>query len=450
MAVVAALLGRACRGRASAAWRIAASHRAVYAAAPTRRYTTDDATAATATVDHVAKEPLTPLAKQLQGQIKATGPLSVAHFMRQALTHPVYGYYMKRDVFGSKGDFTTSPEVSQMFGELLGVWLVMQWQGLGKPNTVQLVELGPGRGTLMDDMLRVSKRFPAFRRAITGVHLVEVSPELRRIQETKLCEQLADGVASGGSASGIPVRWHGNLEEWSTDAQFSGSPLLVAHEFLDAMPIHVLEKTKHGWREVMVDLDTDAESEVNFRFVLAPSATALANQLTADARYANLEEGARVEISPDAWGAVNQMARIVGERGGSAMLIDYGNDFAKPNTLRGIRNHRFCDLFTSPGEIDLTADVDFSFMRTAAQEFADVHGPVTQRDFLHRMGIQARLQMLLRRAGQDRQQQRHLIGSYNRLTDVAAMGSIYKFLTLTPKGTPTPVAFEALSVEPAA
>ncbi|KAI9594351.1 S-adenosyl-L-methionine-dependent methyltransferase [Syncephalis fuscata] len=387
----------------------------------------------------LTKEAPTPLTRQLQTQIKATGPLTVAQFMRQALTHPQYGYYMKRDVFGQQGDFVTSPEVSQMFGELLGVWLIAQWQQQQQISTnsssgIRLIELGPGRGTLMS-IYYISKRFPAFRQAITGIHLIEVSPELRQIQRGRLCSassSLESNAVHG--TENIPVYWHDTFTDWTKNDTFSNDkPWIIAHEFLDALPIQIFEKTGYGWREVLVDIDASNTSAQHFRLVLAPSVTPNVQLFASNANYARLPIGSRIEVSPD-------------EREGLALLVDYGNDFNKPNTLRGIRHHQFYDPLSQPGDTDLSVDVDFSWVRQATHDLVNVFGPITQRDFLHRMGIETRLSMLQKRASVE---QRALLSSaYQRLTDPVAMGTTYKFMALTPKSTDSdvkssiPIAFE--------
>ncbi|KAI8056747.1 midA-like protein [Syncephalis plumigaleata] len=387
----------------------------------------------------------TPLTRQLQSQIKATGPLSVAQFMRQALTHPQHGYYMKRDVFGKQGDFITSPEVIQMFGELLGIWLIAQWQQQmhqisQTTQGIRLIELGPGRGTLMSDILRISKRFPKFRQAIKGVHLVEVSPELQKIQRERLC--IPSSIQPVHGDEHIPVYWHDTFIDWSKTYLYSHEqPWIIAHELFDALPIQMFEKTTRGWREILVDVDHSTTSQLHFRFVLAPGTTLHSQLFTSGAQYAKLPVGSRIEVSSEGWQLATNLARTVTERQGQALIIDYGNDFNKPNSLRGIRNHKFYDPLSQPGETDLSVDVDFSQLRQAAHDLANIHGPVTQRDFLHRMGIEIRLAMLQKGANVEDQQL--LQKAYQRLTDPLAMGNTYKLMAFTPKSLPsTSIAFE--------
>lgn len=237
----------------------------------------------------VNKPPVTPLLAMLKDSISTRGPLSVAEFMKQALAHPTLGYYTKarerRDVFGRAGDFTTSPEVSQMFGELVGVWLVATWQQLaaqlGSNNArFRLVECGPGRGTLANDVLKVARKFPFFAHACEGLHLIETSPALRLVQAATLScgktvdpsssttesdsaskEEKGDGVflfsesqrvGPSGSLPGLQVHWHDRL-----DSIPGGTPLIfIAHELFDALPVHqFVRQTGGGWRERLVDVD---------------------------------------------------------------------------------------------------------------------------------------------------------------------------------------------------
>ncbi|KAF9184785.1 NADH dehydrogenase [ubiquinone] complex I, assembly factor 7 [Haplosporangium sp. Z 767] len=395
--------------------------------------------------NHPPKEELTPLAKHIRDSIKIQGPMSVAHFMRQVLVNPLSGYYMKGDVFGSQGDFITSPEISQMFGELLGIWFLVQWQNIGKPSRVQIAELGPGRGTLMMDMLRAASRFKEFRKAISGVHLIEASPGLRKVQREKLCgipiseEQVGggsrEGITSALRPDGLQIHWHDVFDDLPGECS-----LIVAHEFFDALPIYKFERTEEGWRELVVDLEEDAASPYHFRFVLAPGPTQASKAFAEHQAYDHYKPGDRIEISPDSFRVAHNMAQHMNKHGGSALIIDYGKDHIQGDTLRGIKKHKFTHVLTEPGKVDLSADVDFQYLKQATEDLVDCHGSVTQAHLLHSLGIGARLQMLLAKA--TARQRETLISSYHRLVDPKEMGNVYRVMAMTPRGSPIPIAFE--------
>ncbi|KAF8962814.1 NADH dehydrogenase [ubiquinone] complex I, assembly factor 7 [Entomortierella lignicola] len=371
--------------------------------------------------------------------------MSVSHFMRQVLVNPLSGYYMKGDVFGAQGDFITSPEISQMFGELLGIWFLVQWQNIGKPSKIQIAELGPGRGTLMMDMLRAASRFKEFRTAISGVHLIEASPGLRRVQREKLCgipisEEQADGGSREGITSavrqdGLQILWHDVFNDLPNECSF-----IVAHEFFDALPIYKFEKTEEGWRELVVDLEDDPASTYHLRFVLAPGPTQASKAFTEHPAYDHFKPGDRIEISPDSFRVANEMAKHIEKNGGSALIVDYGKDHIQGDTLRGIHKHKFTHVLTQPGNVDLSADVDFEYLKQATEELVECHGSITQAHLLHSLGIGARLNMLLAKA--KAYQRETLISSYHRLVDPKEMGNVYRVMAMTPRGSPIPVGFE--------
>ncbi|KAF9378849.1 NADH dehydrogenase [ubiquinone] complex I, assembly factor 7 [Podila verticillata] len=377
--------------------------------------------------------------------------MSVSHFMRQVLVNPLSGYYMKGDVFGTQGDFITSPEISQMFGELLGIWFLIQWQNIGKPSRVQLVELGPGRGTLMMDMLRAASRFKEFRKAISGVHLVEASPGLRKLQRQTLCgipiteEQIGggsrEGITSAQRSDGLEISWHDVFDDLPGECS-----LIVAHEFFDALPIYKFEKTTEGWRELVVDLEEDESSPYHLRFVLAPGPTQASKAFAEHPAYDHFQPGDRIEISPDSFRVAHEMAKHMNKNGGSALIVDYGKDHIQGDTLRGIHKHKFTHVLTQPGNVDLSADVDFEYLKQATEELVDCHGSVTQAHLLHSLGIGARLDMLLAKATAARRE--GLISSYHRLVDPKEMGNVYRVMAMTPLGSPAPVAFEKQSPPP--
>ncbi|CAG5997486.1 unnamed protein product [Menidia menidia] len=330
--------------------------------------------------------------KHLTSKIKATGPISVAEYMREVLTNPVTGYYVKNDMLGPDGDFITSPEISQVFGELLGVWVLSEWMAAGRPKKLQLVELGPGKGSLAGDILRVFDQLRSvWKEASVSLHLVEVSPTLSQLQAQHLTgggsqgAEPKDGPAyrRGHTPAGLPVVWTRRLED--VPEEFS---IFVAHEFFDALPIHKFQKTDKGWREVMVDIDPEQPGQL--RFVLLPNATlASASLVQPD------ERREQVEVCAEGGAIVQQLARRISRDGGAALIADYGHDGTKTDTFRGFKAHRLHPPLLAPGSADLTADVDFSFLRRMAGGGGGVAclGPLPQRRFLQNMGIDARMQV---------------------------------------------------------
>ncbi|KAM6905717.1 protein arginine methyltransferase NDUFAF7, mitochondrial [Lycodopsis pacificus] len=372
------------------------------------------------------EKPRPSMLRHLTFKIKATGPITVAEYMREVLTNPVTGYYVRNDMLGPDGDFITSPEISQIFGELLGVWIVSEWIGAGRPKQLQLVELGPGKGSLAVDVLRV---FGQLRSVVGGaslsLHLVEVSPVLSRLQAQNLTgsrSREADAedepvYRRGETAAGVPVSWYRRLEDVPT-----GFSIFLAHEFFDALPIHKFQRTQKGWREVMVDIDPEKPEQL--RFVVAPSPTPASSTLVqADERRGH------VEVCAEGGVVVQQLARRIVEDGGAALIADYGHDGTKTDTFRGFKGHRLHDVLSSPGSADLTADVDFGFLRRMAGGGVACLGPVTQRTFLKNMGIDSRMQVLLRNCS-DASTRQQLIGSYDMLTDGAKMGERFHFFGL--------------------
>jgi NADH dehydrogenase [ubiquinone] 1 alpha subcomplex assembly factor 7 len=299
-------------------------------------------------------------------RIALTGPISVADFMAEALGHPRLGYYRRALPVGAAGDFTTAPEISQMFGELIGAWLAERWLAMGQP-TVTLVELGPGRGTLMADALRATRGVPGFHAALS-LHLIETNTTLRTEQQRAL-------------AAFTPI-WHERFDEVPR-----GPMLLVANEFFDALPVRQFEKTAQGWRERMVGVAPDGET---LMFALAPGATPFARFLP------EANEGAQAEICE----AGRALAAAIGARvtrdGGWALIIDYGYESGSAATLQAVRGHKGASVLDQPGETDLSAHVDFAALAAAAA--APTFGPVSQADFLQRLGLLQRAETLKARA----------------------------------------------------
>jgi len=353
---------------------------------------------------------MTPLETLLIRRIKATGPIRLADYMAECLLHPEHGYYTRHDPFGAGGDFTTASEISQMFGELLGLCLAQSWLDQGAPSPFTLAELGPGRGTLMADLLRATKAVPGFH-AAAQVTLVEASPKLRDRQRAAL----------GGHAA----RWLDTV-----DALPEAPLFLIANEFFDALPIRQFTRDPAGWRETMVGLVADA-----LAFGLAP-ATPLA---ALDPRLADTALGEKIEVCPAAPAIIAELARRITAYGGAALIIDYGGWHSRGDTLQALRGHAFADPLASPGAADLTAHVDFEALAQAATPCA-VAGPVGQGLLLTRLGIAARAERLAQNlAGAALESHRT---ATRRLTGPQEMGTLFKALALHPPGSPPPPGFD--------
>jgi SAM-dependent MidA family methyltransferase len=315
----------------------------------------------------------TPLEEELRRLIALEGPISVERYMDLCLAHPAHGYYRTRDPLGAAGDFTTAPEISQMFGELIGVWAANVWSTIGSPAAFRLVELGPGRGTLMADALRALKVLPAFLEACS-VHLVETSPALRERQRAAL------------EGAGVPLHWHERVDEVP-----DGPVIAVANEFFDALPIRQYVGTARGWCERRVGL---VEDRLAFGLSAEPE----------PAIRAPVREGAVLEVSPAAVAVARALSRRIAAQGGALLAIDYGylergDETGGLDTLQAVRAHAYADPLADPGEADLTAHVDFQALAAAGlAEGAAVHGPATQGEFLRALGIEVRAASLKKRA----------------------------------------------------
>lgn len=354
------------------------------------------------------------LARDLARRIRTGGPLSIESYMAAALGHPQHGYYTTRDPFGVHGDFVTAPEVSQMFGELVGLWCVELWQRLGAPAPVILAELGPGRGTLMRDMLRAARVVPAFA-AACRVHLVETSPVLRAAQ----AQTLGAGIAG----------WHDTLETVPP-----GPLLLVANEFLDALPIRQLVRAADGWHERRVGLSP--EGRLVFTVDPAPSTDAEILQAMVDAAV----PGALVELRPAAAQLARVLARRLASQGGAALFIDYGHATSGVgDTLQAVRRHAHHPVLENPGEADLTAQVDFAAFCAAAREGgARVYGPLSQGAWLAALGIAQRAARLCAAAPA---RAAAISSALRRLIHPAAMGALFKVVALADPAAPAPDGF---------
>jgi NADH dehydrogenase [ubiquinone] 1 alpha subcomplex assembly factor 7 len=357
------------------------------------------------------------LGDEIKALIGHEGPISLERYMSLALTHPTHGYYMKRDPFGAEGDFTTAPEISQMFGELIGLWAAEVWAAMGSPNPLRLIEFGPGRGTLMSDALRAARVAPEFRAAL-DVCLIETSPTLAAIQHDTLL------------TAGAPVCWAAQFD----DAP-DGPAVMIANEFLDALPIRQYVRGPRGWCERLVGLDKAG----NLAFGLASEPERFIK--------AQAPEGEVLEIGAVGHSLMFALAGRLVRQGGAALFIDYGHTATGyGDTLQALRAHRMVDPLTEPGEADITAHVDFAAMaRSARAAGAAVYGPVDQGDFLKALGLDQRAQALASRAGAG--QAADVEAARVRLTGKGAddMGALFKVMAVAHRQLPVPPGFQRLS-----
>lgn len=361
---------------------------------------------------------VTNLQMRLAALIRAHGPIGVDDYMADALGHPQEGYYMTQDPIGAAGDFTTAPEVSQMFGELICAWLAQSWSDMGEPSIVQLVELGPGRGVLMADILRSAAVAPQFAKALR-VTLIETSGRLRYRQQAALKDFDTD------------IRWTANLSEAAP-----GPLLLIANEFLDCLPIKQYVKSNGRWRERRVGLKPGNACE-ELAFITDEAAADVSAFLPKE--LAGAEEGAVFEHRAAMEPLIAEVGFRLNEFKGRALFIDYGHERSGVgDTLQAVRGHGYWPPLASPGLADITSHVDFgAVIRAAEAAGTSVHGPVSQRDFLFRCGLAARADAL-KQAGAAPET---IDSAVRRLTDPDQMGALFKCLCLSHKDLPAPAAF---------
>ncbi len=339
--------------------------------------------------------------------------------MELALNHPDWGYYHRKDPFGVKGDFVTAPEISQVFGELIGLWLAAAWQGAGSPSPFRLVELGPGRGQLMADLVRATAKVPEFLEA-ADIHLVESSRRLRDMQREKLPE--------------LDITWHDTFADIPR-----GPTFLIANEFFDALPVHQLIRTETGFTERLLTCNDDG--------LMFTEGKAPADLLDMISDLPPSDPGEIAEISPSRNLLAREIGKRVGREGGVALIIDYGAwvDHATGDTLQAVRRHHPVDPLEAPGEVDLTSQIDFKRLGLAAADAGSaVFGPVPQGTYLRTLGIEMRIAALLERAAPS--QSRNLREALFRLTDASTMGEAFKALVLASPDQPPPPGFEAPSL----
>jgi NADH dehydrogenase [ubiquinone] 1 alpha subcomplex assembly factor 7 len=348
-----------------------------------------------------------PLQAELKKLIKSSGPMPVWRYMELCLTHPGHGYYVARDPLGREGDFTTSPEVSQMFGELLGLWAASVWKAIDSPSVLRLIELGPGRGTMMADALRALRVLPPLYQSLS-VHLVEINPVLRDKQKSTLT-----GVRN--------IAWHERLDDVP-----DGPSVILANEYFDVLPIHQVVKRETGWHERVVEIDGNGQLVFGAAAEPTPRFEALLTPLVRAAPV-----GAVFEWRPDA--EIMRIATRVRDQGGAALIIDYGHLRSDVgDTFQAIARHSFTDPLKNPGQADITAHVDFQALARAAEDLgARVHGPVPQGDFLKRLGIETRAVTLMAKTTPEISED--ISGALKRLIGGGrgGMGSMFKVLAVS-------------------
>lgn len=346
---------------------------------------------------------MTALDDLLKARIARTGPITVAEYMAECLMHPTLGYYTTRDPFGQAGDFITAPEISQMFGELIGLSLAQTWMDQGRPSPFVLAELGPGRGTLMADALRATKSVPDFHTA-AQICFVETSPTLREAQKTN-----------------VP-----SVKFYDTVESLPDLPLfLIANEFFDALPIRQFVRADDGWSERVVGV---RDNQLEFGLTTAAPISTL------DHRIADTKAGNLIEISAAAQAISEEIGQRIEDRGGAALIIDYGDWVSMGDTLQALKAHVKSDPLADPGQADLTAHVDFAEIADATKCNSTRLTP--QGIFLERLGITARAQALAKNLSGSALETH--VQAHRRLTHPAEMGDLFKVLGLYPSNAQPP------------
>jgi SAM-dependent MidA family methyltransferase len=352
---------------------------------------------------------MTPLTKIILSQIERFGLMPVSEYMTLCLLHPEHGYYTTRDALGANGDFTTAPEISQMFGELLGLSLAQTWQDQGQPSPFTLAEVGPGNGTLMADILRATKGVPAFHQSMEVI-LVEASTTMQARQKDALKQ--------------YDINWVNSLSQLPEQPLF-----LIANEFFDCMPIKQYRRVEDGWQEQMIGADGE---KLHF---------ALGKLIDADTfeQARNIEVGNIFEVSSASAALSQEIARLISTHGGGAIIIDYGDWICNGDSLQAIKNHTKVDALSNCGDADLTAHVSFRDIAEAVKPFAQISAMTTQGILLERLGITQRAQSLAKSMGGDALENH--ITAHKRLTHPTEMGTLFKAIAIAPYEKPMPAGF---------
>lgn len=348
----------------------------------------------------------------IKDSIEANGPMPVSEYMSLCLSHPEHGYYMTRDPFGVKGDFTTAPEISQMFGEMIGIWVLDSWMKMGSPNLFHLVECGPGRGTLMKDLLRATKNNAEFSKAVQ-IHLMEISPILKKQQYDTL--------------SSDTINWHSDLKTIPQNAPV----IFIGNEFLDALPIDQYQFTDAQWHKKYIDLNKNGSFCFTYKTYSGDTDSPILRSLLPP------EEGDILEVSKAQTDMMHDFIKIIQKQGGACLFIDYGYTLPSfKDTLQAIMHHNYVEILDEPGEADLTAHINFTDLATILlSENMTLYGPVAQKEFLTALGIEVRADQL-RQVSSGRQSENiqlaltRLIGDKTQLNQ---MGDLFKVMAFTDK-----------------
>lgn len=350
---------------------------------------------------------MTPLGDIIIRQIERFGPMSIAEYMTQCLLHPEHGYYTTHQPFGAQGDFITAPEISQMFGELIGLSIAQTWMDQGAPSPFCLAELGPGRGTLMADILRATKNVPDFHSSMHLI-LVEASPTLQKTQQKQLFE--------------YDITWKNDVSSLPETPLF-----LIANEFFDCLPVKQFKRTEDGWHEQLIWTDG-----AQLQFVLGT--------VSPDQIFPDRPVGSVIETSPSSAAIAQAIARHIAEYSGAAIFIDYGGWGSDGDTLQALKNHKKIDPLEQSGNADLTTHVDFQALSDAMRPFVDCSDLISQGVLLERLGITQRAQTLATKLN-EKALENH-IEAHNRLTHPEKMGNLFKAIAITQKNTKKPAGFE--------
>jgi SAM-dependent MidA family methyltransferase len=359
------------------------------------------------------------LETEIRRRIAVAGPMPVRQYMTLCLSHPNFGYYSTRDPLGRLGDFITSPEISQVFGELLGLWAAEVWKQMGSPENVRLIELGPGRGTMILDALRAVQVVPAFRSALV-LHLVEISPVLQERQQQAL------------SALDVPMMWHQNFDDVP-----EGPAIILANEMFDVLPVNQAIRQPNGWYERVVEIGKDDRLSFGIASEVIPLFDQLIPEGVRDAPVGSIYEW-RADTLPLSVG------RRVAQQGGAALVIDYGHVKSAPGeTLQAVGGHAFVSPLLSPGQVDLTAHVDFQAVGSSAESMgARIHGPIEQAKFLRNLGVEQRTKMLMAAAPSEKVAE--IEGAVKRLLGEGhtGMGKLFKAIGISHPSLGTLPGFE--------
>lgn len=361
---------------------------------------------------------------RIMARIRAQGPMSVAEYMTLCLLDPVDGYYPTRDPLGSDGDFITAPEISQMFGEVLGLWAVQSWQDLGRPERVELIELGPGRGIMMSDMLRAARLDPGFAAAV-HVTLIEASAALEAVQAKTL------------AGANVPVSWAADLSQVP-----EGPAIIIGNEFLDCLPIRQFIQQDRfagadGWRERMITLDQDKDA---LSFALSPAPLSAGLKAALPDAHSEAKDGDLLEVCASAHMLLDQIAVRFEAAPGRALFIDYGPEETEfGDTLQALKRHEKVGVFSDPGNTDLTARVDFGALEHIAKTLGlESYAAIPQNMFLSKLGLEIRAVTLARSKPEAKAK---LARQMERLMAPEQMGTLFKAICVQSKGLSIPLGF---------